>query len=78
METIPPIAGEVRAVVRAAQQVSIHGDVYYDLELVLEAPEGAIVRVRAPAHACVHPPVAGERVSVRLLMQQVVAVESCA
>lgn len=77
MTTLPPIAGEVRGVVRDAQHVSIHGDIYYDIVIELEAPGAGAARLRAPSHACAHPPIVGERIVVRLLMQQVVAVEPC-
>lgn len=75
MTAIPPLAGEIDAVIVQVQPVSIHGDVYYDL--LLSAGHGE-VRVRAPSHACNGAPEAGRRVRVRLLMRQVVAVEPLA
>jgi len=74
MTALPPIAGALEGVLERADEVSIHGDLYYDL--VLRSDEGDAVRLRAPSHACDRAPAPGHRVRVRMLMRQVVGVES--
>lgn len=72
---LPPIAGAVSGEIIQATSVAIHGDVYYDLVIRTDPVLGASVRVRAPMHVCARAPVVGDRVTARLLMQQVTGLD---
>jgi hypothetical protein len=81
---IAPFAGSLTGRIRAVAGASIHGDVYYDVQLELEgvaAQPGmvAVLPVRLPQHAVPTDPTAtearpslrpGRRVEVTFLMQQ--------
>lgn len=66
-----PTFGDVNGKVLQAEQVSIHGDVYYDLVMQLEGQMDQGVKLRIPNHLCKRPPVAGDLLTLNFLMQQV-------
>lgn len=72
---LPPVAGEIVGEVVEAQPVSIHGDIYYDIVVCGDGVEAPAWRLRAPTHVCPRPPVCGDRIAIRLLMQQVIGLE---
>lgn len=73
-----PMIGAVTGIIVDVTPVSIHGDVYYDVLLHPDgAPPDASRRVRVASHACAQlphaQPMAGQRVTVQMLMGQVTA-----
>lgn len=72
---LPPVAGEIVGEVVDAQPVSIHADIYYDLLVRADLVGADACRLRVPAHVCPRPPVRGDRVALKLLMQQVIGLE---
>ena len=75
MSSIPtPMFGSCRGVVEGVRAVSIHGDIYHDVQVAREDADGVSV-VRVPSHACGRPPRAGDRVELQFLMGQASGLE---
>lgn len=77
-----PLVGQITVRVLQSQPVSIHGDMYYDLVVMLAAvrptdtppaPDQP-VRLRVPNHLCPRPPRLDDVLELNLLMSQVNAV----
>ena len=66
-----PAFGDVNGKVLQAAQVSIHGDIYYDLVMQLQGQVDQGVKLRIPNHLCKRPPAPGDRLTLNFLLQQV-------
>jgi len=66
-----PTFGDVNGTVLQAASVSIHGDIYYDLIMQWEGQADQGVKLRVPNHLCSRPPLAGDRLTLSFLLQQV-------
>jgi hypothetical protein len=67
------MVGQERFVVVGVQQSSIHGDIYYDTAVVLEAEAATAtqaVALRIPAHLCERPPAPKDTIEIGFLMGQ--------
>lgn len=70
-----PMFGSARARILQVMPVSIHGDIYYDVAVVLgESNDQPPVSVRLANHLCQRPPKPAETVELTFLMQQVTGV----
>lgn len=70
----PPIAGNWPVEVRAAKPFTIHGDLYYELQVVkTDDPSGEQTALRVPQHAFDGQPGPGDRLVLSFLMGQVTA-----
>ena len=72
-----PIAGTVIVTVATATPVSIHGDIYLDLQVTIDGESGATM-LRVPAHTMPPAddgtrrlPAAGDRLQLQVLLGQV-------
>lgn len=65
-----PMFGVCHGVVEGVRNVSIHGDVYFDVRLRREDVVG-VSMARVPSHVCGRPPAVGDRVELQFLMGQV-------
>ena len=66
-----PTFGDVNGTVLQVANMSIHGDIYYDLIMELEGQTDQRVQLRVPNHLCPRPPQAGDRLTLNFLLQQV-------
>lgn len=72
----PPMMGSWTVEVKAVRPFTIHGDLYYELDVVRvdEGVESGF-RLRVPEHATNSPPVEGVWVVIEFLMGQVMSVK---
>ena len=67
-----PMTGSWSVQVKAVRPFTIHGDVYWELQINrIDEPSTNDLLIRVPQHAAKVEPVAGQRVSVGFLMGQV-------
>ncbi len=66
-----PAFGDLTGNVLQAAHVSIHGDIYYDLVMQMEGQMDQGVKLRVANHLCQRAPVAGDRLTLSFLLQQV-------
>lgn len=73
----PPMVGKERVIVVGVQSASIHGDIYYDTAVVLEADAATATQafvIRIAAHLCERQPAPRDVLELGFLMGQVNAV----
>ena len=71
MSDLIPTIGDVSGSVLRVQQLSIHGDIYYEVEMQLEGQTDQGVRLRLANHLCERPPVVGDSLTLSFLLRQV-------
>ena len=70
----PPMIGSWPVLVHAVRPYTIHGDLYYELQVTrLDVTEPTGYAVRVPQHAISPAPTEGERLSLTFLMGQITA-----
>ncbi len=68
----PPMIGSWIVEVMAVRPFMIHGDLYYELQIVrMDEPGGNAFILRVPQHATAAEPAAGETLTISFLMGQV-------
>jgi hypothetical protein len=68
-----PMVGNWRVLVHGVQPYSIHGDLYYEMQVSrFEDEPGKLLMLRMPQHVLKSQPRAGDKLSVGFLMGQVV------
>jgi hypothetical protein len=76
-----PMVGSWSVVIREVQPFTIHGDLYYEVQVLriddLTAPQGppALFTLRVPQHAAPSVPEVGDRVAMTFLMGQVTSMK---
>lgn len=65
-----PIAGNWTVDVQGVRPFTIHGDLYYELQIV-QTTSGHAMLIRIPQHASPRPPEVGDRLKLTFLMGQV-------
>ena len=66
-----PMIGTWNVEVLAVRPFTIHGDLYYELQVADPDEAGRVVGLRVPRHACPAEPQAGERYALTFLMGQI-------
>jgi hypothetical protein len=69
-----PMTGSWPVEVKAVRPFTIHGDIYWELQVSRTDVVGDDLLLRVPQHAAKTEPLAGQRLSVVFLMGQVTAV----
>ena len=71
-----PMVGSWSVEVKDVKPFTIHGDRYYELQIVrLDDPTPQLLVIRIPQHAIKEVPKAGDKLAVSFLMGQVTGVE---
>jgi hypothetical protein len=70
----PPMLGSWSVQVTAVRPFTIHGDLYYELDVLrLDDPSDAALAIRVPQHAVNAAPKTGDKLALTFLMGQVTA-----
>ena len=75
----PPMVGGWSVRVHAVRPFTIHGDLYYELQVErIDEPTSSAFVLRVPQHATTAEPVAGQTLAITFLMGQVTAAKATA
>ena len=67
----PPMMGSWTVEVKSVRPFTIHGDLYFEVQVEEQESGGRVVALRVPQHAIEGEPRVGERLVVTFLMGQV-------
>ena len=67
----PPMIGNWSVEVMAVRPFTIHGDLYYEIQIINPDNRQQLMNLRLPQHAIQGPPQAGEKLTLTFLMGQV-------
>ena len=67
----PPMIGNWSVEVKAVRPFTIHGDLYYELQVPNPDNPQQLTALRVPEHAIQGPPRVGEKLTLTFLMGQV-------
>jgi hypothetical protein len=72
-----PMIGSWSVEVKDVRPYTIHGDLYYELDVVrLDDPGATVLSVRVPQHAMSGLPKPGDKLAITFLMGQVTAAKA--